>query len=101
MLNLFGEHLSKLVSVLGIALFCKFWFAGHLVRFANVCNVRWLPNCPEGQKRVGKNKIFSRHSSQLFYVCLSLSNLVCFFVNLAGNGLAMLSAGLISGSLSV
>jgi len=46
MLNLFGEHFSKLVSVLGIALFCKFWFAGHLVRFANVCNVRWLPQLP-------------------------------------------------------
>ena len=26
-----------------IALFCKFWSVGQLVRFANVCNVRWLP----------------------------------------------------------
>jgi len=41
-----------------IALFCKFWFVGKPVRFANECNVGWLLNCPEGQKRKGKNYFF-------------------------------------------
>jgi len=41
-----------------IALFCKFWFAGEPVWFANVCNVRGFPKLFRRAEAGGQNKIF-------------------------------------------
>ena len=58
-----------LIGVLAkIALFCKFWFEGQFQRFANVCNVRWLPQLPHRAKARWQNKIFSKQSNSFLYV---------------------------------
>ncbi len=52
-----------------IALFCKFWTAGWLVRFANVCNVRWDFLFEGGRKKQNK----------FIQVCTVCHNCTSFF----------------------
>ena len=77
-----------------IALFCKFRFEGQPERFANVCNVRWLPYLSRRAEAGGQKLSFSCSifQSVLLLFCLSVFQLlessfnVRIGLSLGGNG---------------
>jgi len=56
-----------------IALFCKLWSVDEPVWFANVCNVRGLPQLSRRAEAGGQNKIFSKQSSRFLFVYYSIN----------------------------
>ena len=89
------------LELVEIALFCKFGLVGRHMRFANVCNVRWLPQLPQRAKeRWQKQNLSSQSIFQLyvllFFSILSIYALLFLFLRLAGNGLNMVRAALYS-----
>ncbi len=71
----------SLKEVAKIALFCKFRFVGWLVRFANVCNVRGLPQLSRRAEAGGQKLIFSctNLQSKSLYFLLVFSNFIIRF----------------------
>ena len=74
-----------------IALFCKFWTEGWLVRFADVCNVRWLPQLTRRAEAGGQ---------KLFFSCTNLQSMSHYFLSVFSNFIIRFQCSILSLSLA-